>query len=392
MADTQEFTQQVENQEQAEASKTITGVGRKQPFAFNTSENDEIIIRSEAPATTTTSEAIVDSPATEEKKIELVPTVTSEQVKEYLKSLNIGFDGDIETIKERLKPRTAEPSEEEKLAAERAEEKSLLDLFVENGGNIDQFSAWKSIKAMGDSELAKSAALRELMELGLSREEADEEIAHRYRLNELDSIEQGEDEDDEAFEERKSKIQKRVEIGAKKLANKSAYIKQQADQFFNGLKDGVKAREEQKHNEEQYSSKIEEYFTKMPREITFELGERDGQKLDPIKFKVSNASITESKETLKDTAKRNQFFFNQDGTLNIENATKLLVAYNNQNEMSRVSFLEGETRNTQHFESIYPSRTAYQLGVGGTAAKNGGKGQVTGKGIPQKVRSQQFQK
>lgn len=395
MAETETEISTTDQSAQAASAPQVAGRAlNKQSFGFRTNQDDNISIAKGVSQVVTASVEAPQQPEAETAPVTATDPA-ADQLKALLKSLNIDFDGDTEALKEKFKPHAEAPTEEEKKAAQAAEEKAMLDLYIESGGDIDTFSNIKYLTTAPIEELSKSAAIKELTDAGFTKEEAETELAHRYYIQaaqELNDLDKDNFESDEDYEAEKARLQKRVDFGAKKLANKSAHIRKEAEQFFNKLKDGIKAKELQKQQEAQYSANVAEHFSKLPREITLELGERNGQKLAPVQFKVSDAEITPAQEILKDPAKRQQFFFNQDGTLNIDNASKLLIAYFSQQRIAKVSLQEGEHRNTQTWRSQFPATTPYQVGIGGAQQKSGDKGQVAARGQASRVPVQKIQR
>jgi hypothetical protein len=313
---------------------------------------------------------------------------SEDQKKAFLKEM-FGEDADLEAIKEKLKPAPIEPTEEEKKKANSEKEIRLLKLFVEKGGTPEQFNEIKSIANADGLEFSRSEAKSELIAAGFTEKEAEGIIKERYFQIELENIEQNFDnETDEEFEARKKALQKKVDYGTKKLASHSAYKQQQAASALKGLEELVESEELQAKEEAAISSNVDELFSKMSRKQTIELGKYNDVQLAPVDHEVSEDSLKQVADILKDPAKRNNYFKNQDGTLNLPKLSEVLLKEAEYNRAIKGALLEGQTRMTHEFEKTFPARTPYELGIGGTPQKNNQKGVVASAGKVERVRPQ----
>lgn len=337
--------------------------------------------QAEAGATATTAAATADEGS---KEIEF----TEEQKAAFFKKMGIEYKGeeDFEAIKEKLKPTEAQPSEEDKKKAISAAELKQAELFIKNGGTLEQFNTIKSIANADPKEFSKKAAILELTDAGFTEEEAKDIAKERYYQIELDAIEQEVDETDEEFAARKAKLQKKIDFGTKKIQTKSSYLQKQAGDVIKGLQEAIEAEELQGKTEATFLSNVDKTLSTIPRKQTFELGKVNDQDIAPILHEVSDESLAKVAELLKDPAKRNQFFYNQDNTLNITNLTPLLLNHFEINRAIKGALLEGQTRQVAIFEKTFPSKTAFELGVGGSQTKTLQKGKVASSGKPQAVR------
>lgn len=331
-------------------------------------------------------EAKIETTATPETK-EAV-TFTDEQKKEFLKSI-FGEDVDENTIKEKLKPTPTEPTDEDKKKAKSEKEIKLLQTFVEKGGTPEQFNEIKNIANADALEFSKGEVKAELISAGFTEKEAEAIIKERYYQIELENIEQDFDnETEEEFEARKKFLQKKVELGTKKLASHSIYKQQQAASALKGLEELVESEELQAKEEAAISSNVDELFSKLPRKQTIELGKYNDVQLSPVEHEVSEDSIKQVADILKDTAKRNNFFKNQDGTLNLPKLAEVLLNYTERDRIAKNALLEGQTRQYNEIRKTFPATTPYELGVGGAPQKNNQKGAVASAGKPQRVSPQ----
>lgn len=363
----QEETAEDESGEDGEVGKTV-----------NTGE--ATVDKGEGAETESATEKVQE----EAKEIEF----TEEQKAAFFKKMGIEYKGeeDFEAIKEKLKPAEAQPSEEDKKKAISAAELKQAELFIKNGGTLEQFNTIKSIANADPKEFSKKAAILELVDAGFTEDEAKDIAKERYYQIELDAIEQEVDETDEEFEARKAKLQKKIDFGTKKIQTKSSYLQKQAGDVIKGLQEAIEAEELQGKTEATFLSNVDKTLSTLPRKQTFELGKVNDQDIAPILHEVSEDSVAKVAELLKDPAKRNQFFYNQDNTLNIANLTPLLVNHFEMKRAIKGALLEGQSRQVAEFEKVFPSKTAFELGVGGSQIKRLQKGKVASSGKPQVVR------
>jgi hypothetical protein len=311
--------------------------------------------------------------------------ISDEAIKAYFEKQGIAFDGDINALKEKLKPAAApaaEPTAEEKAAQEIAIEQRVIANYIANGGTVEQYAALKSIVAADTLEFAMSEARRELRDAGFPEDHIDAIIAERYYQVSDEEIEQLEDESDKAFVKRKK------EYGSKKLEARSVNTKKQAEDVLKTLRQVVENENLLKQREEQFSSKIDEHLAKLPRKITFQLGEAEGQVIPPIEFDVNESSVTEIANILKNPEERQKFFYNQDNSLNLENITNVMLRNKALEEAVKVSYHTGGTRQAEIFKKVFP-HSPKDLGVGGAQAGNPQKGKFVGVGQPEVARSGQ---
>lgn len=148
------------------------------------------------------------------------------------------------------------------------------------------------------------------------------------------------------------------------MENRALSIKQAAEQVLNGLKSAIESEDLQRQDEEQLASKIDDHFNTVPRKLTFKLGSENNREIDPIEYEVAETDLAEIRDTLKDPAKRNQFLFNEEGKLNLDNLANVLLRNKILESALKRSYLIGETKNTEHFEGTFGARTAQGVGVG----------------------------
>lgn len=319
-----------------------------------------------------------------------LPEITEEQLTEILKSrgIEIGLD----EIKEKIKPAAAatpEATAEEKAKAEAAFEKRMLDYFIANGGTPETFVAYKHVANADRKALSESEIRRELKDSGFSEEDIAAVLKERYYQINPEELVWDEDgtETKEEFEKRKALIEKKIAFGTKKLESKSSFIKKQAEDALGVLREAIAEQDLQKAEEVKISSKVDELATKLPRKLTFDLGEVNNQKIAPIQYDVSEADIAEIVGTLKDPVQRNNFLYNEDNSLNLDNVANVMLRNKYLESALKASYLEGGTRQVSEFEKIFPGRTAQSIGVGGAngGTQTGRKGHIVSAGKPQPI-------
>ncbi len=320
-----------------------------------------------------------------EKNVE----ITDDILREYFKKNNINFEGDTKTLKEKLEyvppiP-TKEPTPEEIAAKEIAKEKKILDLWTAQGGKPEDFYNLKKLIQADGNELTESEIRRELKAEGFTKEEQDDIIKHRYFQMELDSIEQEEDESEEDFTKRKEALEKKVKYGAKKLANRSTYIKNEADKVLKNLAKEVELQEKDAEDEIQFTKTVDEFSKALPTETAFEINLGESLKVDAVKHKVSDTAIQKAKDILKNREERNNFLFTKEDSLNLQNIFPLLVNYFDQQEIYSSIYAEATDRNTKEFKKQFPYTRASALGIGGVATNNTEKGKIASAGKVERV-------
>jgi hypothetical protein len=313
-----------------------------------------------------------------------LPELTDEQLKEVLAGKGIVFEGDFEAMKSKLTAPAQSPqlTDEEKKAQEAAFEKRMLDFHISQGGTAEQFVALKQVAAMDLRELSVAQIKKTMKENGFNDDQVDVLLKERfYQLN-PDELEKQEDEDDETFFRRKELLKKKVAYGSKELDNHGLPIKQNATQVLEDLRKAIEAEDAKNKREAEFSSKVEEFSRKYSRKKTIELGELNTKKLDPVQFEFSEADVTEVTDILKDPAKRKQYFFNQDNTLNIELVFENLLLKKSLNSLVKAGYIEGGNRQVEELKKVFPG-SPYALGVGGAPQNNTGTpGKIVKAGTP----------
>ena len=297
--------------------------------------------------------------------------LTDEQLKSFLEKKGIVVDS-IDALKEKLTPKEIISPEEQK-KQQLAAEKRLVDLFVEGGGTVEQYVAIKSIAEKDIKELSRETTRAEYKELGFTDEQIDSIIKERYYQVDDAELENLEDDDKEFTKKLK-------EVFSQKLENRASYKQKQAQKILADLKEAVDSDNLAQEKEVELSSKIDEHFKKIPRKITFQIGESNGKPISPIEYEVSESDIAEVQAMLKDSTKRQQFLTNSDGDLNIPSLSEVLLQNKYLKTAIKAAYHEGGNRQAQLVDNIFP-KNAYDIGIGGASNKSKFvKGQVAGYG------------
>ena len=124
--------------------------------------------------------------------------------------------------------------------------------------------------------------------------------------------------------------------------------------------------------------------------MKIELGQVDNQPIDPVELEIPETAIAQIAATLKDSAKRQQFFFNQDNSLNIANVVKAMLRDTILDSADKALYLKGADKQVEIFEKTFPGRSAKEVGLGsGTGKKpTPQKGVIVSAGKPEVVRLQ----
>lgn len=327
------------------------------------------------------------APAAAAPEVKL-PEINDDQLKLLLESKGIkgfeNFDSLKETFEKASKPADVAPTEEEKKAAEAALEKRMLDKFIADGGTPEAYVAVKQIVAMDLKELSVAEIKKEMKEQKFSDEEIDIVLKERYYQLNPDELEQTADETDEEFQKRKDLTAKKVSYGSAKLEKRSTHTKQNAETILNNLREAIKAEDSKKVQESQILSKVDEISKQLPRKITFELGEVNNTKQDPVVYDVTEADIEAVAAEFKDSATRQKILLNEDKTLNLTNLIELKLRNKYLESAMKAAYIEGGNRRVAEFEKVFPG-SAKALGVGGSqqASTQGRKGVIASAGKPE---------
>lgn len=322
---------------------------------------------------------IADAEVKDDKKNQPIE-FNEDHFKAMLESQGIKYEG-LDKLKEKINfTPQSQPTEDQVKEQAKASEKKLLDLFISGGGTAEQYVAIKNLADADLAELSLSALKKELKDAKFSDEEIAGMIKESYYQIDDEELEQYDEESDKDFLKRKK------EYGAKKLANHSSYTKIQAQKALADLKQAAESEDLQAQEELSISANIDEQFKTLPRKEKIEIGEINGKPIPPVDYEISDTALAEVKDTLKDPAKRQQFLYNTDGSLNLTNLTKVLTRNIYLESAVKAAYHEGGSRQVAAFQKTFPATTPHELGVGGSSSKPAAqKGQPASYGKPQRV-------
>jgi len=294
---------------------------------------------------------------------------------------------EIKALYEKEFPTEANLTDEQRSQKELETEKRMLDLYVAKGGKIDDFLIIKQTAQRDLADLSKAELTRELKEKGFNDDQIKAIQVERYYQINPDELEQDDDESDEEYEARKELIKKKVEFGTEKLNNRSLHLKTKAQQILDNLKAGISQQDLEKQAEVEFIAKIDEASKALPRKLNLQLGKLNNEDLGSVEIDVPENDISEISAMLKDSAKRNQILYNEDGSYNVARITDLLLKERMLEKATREGLLEGQTRQVRIFEKTFPIRNPHALGIGGSQSTNpnAAKGKVAAFGKPQRM-------
>lgn len=292
-------------------------------------------------------------------------------------------DEELKAEYEKRFPTQAALTDEEKQKQAEAFEKRMLDLYVENGGKIEEFAALKQVASQDLTELSKAELTKELKAIGITDQSQIDAIQkERYYQIEQAEIDEIEDEEEKAL------AQKKFDYGKSKFENKGKILKENAEDFLNNLKEAVNQKDFFTKRENEVSANVDEHFSKLEKKMTLQLGKVDDTEIPLVEYEVPQEVIDKARARLNTTASRKQLLFNQDGSINHTNLADLVLKAElfESGTAAKTAYLTGADREVQKFEKIFPYRTASALGTGTSQQNNGSTGKVAGIGKVQKVR------
>lgn len=319
-------------------------------------------------ATEETQSAVIPVEGTEATGAAVTPAEEEVSDVSFLNAYNKKFGKEFKSIDD-LRPPAAEKTEEEIRILQNSEDLMLTERFVKQGGTVEGYAALKQIAAADLKEFSLQDTRMELKNAGFEDEEIEEEIKKRYFLLS--------DEEKENIGEYDKEMLKKSEYFSKKLENKSSYKIEQAKNLLAKLKADISAEKYEKETDAKISSTVEEYAKTFNRTLTIDLGESNGQKLNPVEYVIDEADIAEITGKLSDKAKRETLLYNQGG---LENVTTLFDAFMWEKiatSLAKKSLIQGATEQVNFFSGKFPSN-AQSIAPGFVANQRTG---VAGKAI-----------
>lgn len=370
-------------EEKVETKESVAGVGKTIPISRATNPSPSEITEKKAleaeeklKNVTEEGKEKVEAVVTEEKKEEPVLVDAKSLTDEQLKEL---YDSRFS--------KSSEPTEEEKAAKEKESEKKMLDLFIENGGTAETFVQLKEILATDLTALSKSVVISEMKAQGFDDDFINEVLVERYYQINPDELEQGYDEDDEDYEARKEKVRKKVTYGNDVLAGKSKKVKEDAQSVFDNLRKAISDKESLVSEEAKFIAKVDEVSKNLPRKMTLSLGKLNNEDLGSIEVDIPEEEIKALTETFKDPVRREQILYNNEGELNIEGISELMLKNRILERAARESLLKGRTSQVEALSKVFPYKNPQEIGIGSNnAGNNGSVGKVAGFGKVQKIK------
>lgn len=325
--------------------------------------------------------------------------ISDEQLQKIFKAKGIEGFTSIEEIKEKLAKsaqQKSEPTAEEIAAKELELDNKRFEVFQKNGGSIEQYAALKQLAAATDlTQLSILELKKEYKEKGFSDADVDVLLKERYyqiKEEEIEALEQGGTESDEDFQARKDLLKKKVAFGTGKINSRGEAIINRAkgvlDNLTKSIEDSNLQKREDEETEKKILSKVDEFFSKSPKEMSFELGKVADVDQLPVLFSDYESEIKEVQAILKDKSQRDALLYQENGDLNVEAIADILLKNKLLEKAVKASFIEGGNRQVAHFEKVFPHRSAAGVGLGALKTpikEGGGKAKPVSFGKPVRV-------
>lgn len=302
---------------------------------------------------------------------------TEEQLKKYFEKNGIAYDG-LETLKSKLAPAPKEKTEEEKKAEATAKEQRLLAAHMARGGTIEQFTNFQQLAAADPKVLGLTKAQSDLVKEGFTPEQAEHIIKQIH-------LQYSEEEIADFTPEQKALAEKQAAYGLKKQENRGKYLQNTAKSYLDSLDKEISEQDAEKAKAAEHTSKVEDALKNFSRKQTLQLGEYDGQKLDPVEFNVPDEVIQKVSEILKDPANLQKQLYNEDGSLNLNFLIPNLVASVSRENAVKTAYLTGGDKQVEAFKATF-GETKPELGG---QKKTKRTGQIVGYGQPEVIRRPQ---
>lgn len=345
-------------------------------------ENQEPVIASVGTSTRATTVPVILPEAEVNVVVDEAPVITEEKLLELT-------DEQLRDLFNKRFPTIEEQTEEQKKAEVSALDKRMLDVFLEQGGKIEDFSKLKSFADLDLKELSKAAIVSSLKEQGFSEDEINEVLVEQYYQINPEELEIGDEETDEEFEARKAKIAKKIAYGNKRFESKGQRVKAQAEEKFDILRSIIEERDLAAKQQLEFIAKVDNLATTLPKNITLELGKLNDKDLGSVKVDVNAADITDVQNQMKDPVTLKKLLYNEDNTINEQSVANLLLRNKLLERAAREALFVGQTRQSDVLGAVFPTRNPNALGLGATPFSNqgAGEGQVAGFGAAQRVRA-----
>lgn len=292
------------------------------------------------------------------------PSLSDDDIRNYFKEKGIEYDG-VDSLRKKLKP-TEESLEQERREKSEFEQK-MVDAFVNGGGTVEQYVALKKLAEQPLPELSSELIKKELLEAGVNEDVLSDILSEQFFQV---TDEQLEDMDEEG----KAAAIKLREYGKKKLENYGSHIQNQSKKILEDLKKHINSVAEAGRSEAQLLSTIDDTFANMPKQLSVELGEINGETVPPLNYEISESDIQDVKSQLSDINQRQKLLYNEDGGLNIAFISQLLLEHKMRDSLVKTALLEGGTRQVNILEKRLPYTSPYDVGLSSPRIQNNQKG------------------
>jgi hypothetical protein len=370
-------------EEKTGIKESVAGVGKTIPISRVTNPSPSEITEQKA----LEEEAKLNNVTEEGKEKVEAAVVTEEKKDEPILDAKSLTDEQLKELYESRFTKSSEPTDEEKAAKEKESEKKMLDLFIENGGTAETFVQLKEILSTDLASLSKSVVISEMKAQGFDDDFINEVLVERYYQINPDELEQGYDENDEDYEARKEKVRKKVTYGNEVLEGKSKKVKENAQSVFDNLRKAISDKESLVSEESKFIAKIDEVSKNLPRKMTLSLGKLNNEDLGSIEVDIPEEEIKALTETFKDPIRREQILYNNEGELNIEAISHLMLKNSILERAARESLLKGRTSQVEALSKVFPYKNPQDMGVGNNnAGSKGSNGKIAGFGSTQRIK------
>lgn len=294
--------------------------------------------------------------------------LTEDQLKKFFEKKGIAYDG-LDNLKSKLTP-AKEKTPEDIKAETLAKEQRVLAAHQARGGTTEQLVELRQLVAADPKQLGLTKEQEKLLKEGFTADEAAEvvRIMHlQYTADELAELKP----------EEKAKLEKQAAYGLKKHENRGKFLQNTAKSYLDSLEEEISEQDAEKARAIQHASKVEAALKTFQRKQTLQLGEYEGQKLDPVEYDVSDEVLQKVSEILKDPAVLKKSLVNDDGSFNLDFLIPNIVASISRETAVKTAYLTGGTKQVEIFKASFGDK---QPDLTNTKKTTGEKGKIVSKG------------
>jgi hypothetical protein len=266
---------------------------------------------------------------------------------QFLAIHNKRFGTEYKSIDE-LKPKAAEPTDVEKAKLANAREKILLEKHIAKGGTIDDFTALKSVLRTDLKELSITKTKNEYLKLGLTEEEAENEIKKRYYQLSDDELEFLE-------EEEKAGLLKKKDIFSKKLHSRASVEQANAKAYFDSLERELENEQYELEVDNKLAAEAQVIAKTFDRKVVTQLEMKDGVTVPPIESVLSDDDMADIANVLGDKQKREALLYREDGTENLAVLAELLSYKKRYDKAVKAAAYAAMTATVEHTMARLPN-------------------------------------